>query len=91
MAAADREYSLDTFIENLRYLENQGRASATIPELAGEHREPPAGGHPVLDLAGLQKRLLEAPPNIALPLGKDISFTVKKTEGGIFVSVQEKF
>lgn len=91
MSSADRSYDLDAFLENLRYLEAQGRESAKIPEISGVHHEPPPGGHPLIDIVGLQKRLLEATPDVTLRLSEDVTMTIRKTDGGAFVSVQGRF
>jgi hypothetical protein len=91
MSTADRTYDHDTFLDNLRYLQGEGTSLATIPELTGADHAPPAGGHPLINLEGLEKRIFDAPPDVTIPLTDDASITFKKLPGGGFVSIQGRF
>lgn len=90
MATADREYSIDTFVGNLQYLQSQGRTTATLPEITGHDHAMPASGHPLIDLAALTSRLINSPP-VTIPLSDDVSLSVQEKPGGFFVSVQGRF
>ena len=82
MATADREYNTDTFLGNLDALNGLGRSQATLPEITGEAHPEPAGGHPIFNIEGLQKRILEAPPEVTIPLTDDATIAIQKLPGG---------
>lgn len=91
MPTADREYNAETFIENLRILRAQGVEGGTLPSLTGHDHPSPAGGHPLINIESLQKRLFDAPPGITIPLNDDASLTVQKLPGGGTITFRTTF
>jgi hypothetical protein len=91
MPTADREYDTEAFVENLSFLLAQGSTSATLPEMTGHDHPSPAGGHPLINIESLQKRLFDAPPGITIPLNDDASLTVRKLPGGGIITFQTTF
>ena len=91
MPTADREYNTDAFIENLRAIKAKGAESATLPEMTGHDHPSPYGGHPLINIESLQKRLLDSPPGVTIPLNDDASLTVQKLPGGGTITFQTTF
>jgi hypothetical protein len=91
MPTADREYNTEHFIDNLRTLQAQGTSSATLPEMTGHDHPSPCGGHPLINIESLQKRLLDSPPGVTIPLNDDASLTVRKLPGGGTITFQTTF
>lgn len=91
MPTADREYNTDAFIENLRYLKAQGSERATLPELTGHDHPTPLGGHPLLNIEALEKRVIDTTPGIKIPLNDDASLTVQKLSGGGMITFRTTF